>query len=63
MAKRNRLTFKKREKEMARKQKKQDKADRIAARKSGGESEDDPEEIHPTPVDETDAYPPAPVKR
>ena len=54
MAKRNRQTLKKREKEMARRQKKQEKAERIAARKAGGEPGDDPEEGHPAPVDDAD---------
>ena len=39
MAKRNRQTFKKREREMAKKQKRQDKAERIAARKTGPSDE------------------------
>ena len=43
MAKRNRQTFRKREREMAKKQKKQDKVLRIGARKEGGTSEADPE--------------------
>jgi hypothetical protein len=34
MAKRNRQTYKKREREMAKQQRKQDKAERIAARKA-----------------------------
>ena len=74
MAKRNRQAFKKREREMAKKQKKQDKAERIADRKASRRSEDDPEEVKPAPVDDADkpstllAVPvgrsaPAPAKR
>lgn len=44
MARRNRETFKKREREMARKQKKQDKAQRMADRKAGRSSSPLPEE-------------------
>jgi hypothetical protein len=54
MANRNRATFKKREREMAKKQKKQDKAERIADRKANRTSEDDPEEVKPVPVDDAD---------
>lgn len=54
MATRNRATFKKREREMAKKQKKQDKAQRIADRKASRRSEDDPEEANPAPVDDAD---------
>ena len=54
MARRNRQTFKKREREMAKKQKKQDKAERIADRKANRTSEDDPEEVNPAPVDDAD---------
>ena len=42
MTKRNRQTFKKREREMAKKQKKQDKVERLAGRKANRASEDDP---------------------
>ena len=52
MAKRNRQTFKKREREMAKKQKKQDKAERIAERKLDRTSKDDPEEVHMPPVED-----------
>jgi len=44
MAKRNRQTFKKRDREMAKKQKQQDKAERIAARKEGRTPEDEPDQ-------------------
>jgi len=54
MANRNRATFKKREREMAKKQKKQDKAERIAERKANRTSEYDPEEINPASVDDAD---------
>ena len=54
MAKRNRATFKKREREMAKKQKRQDKAERIAARKANHTSEDDSEEVNQAPADDTD---------
>jgi hypothetical protein len=54
MAKRNRQTFKKREREMAKNQKKQDKAERIAERKANRTSEDDPEEVNLAPVDDAD---------
>ena len=54
MANRNRATFKKREREMAKKQKKQDKAERIAARKANHTSEDDSEEVNQASVDDTD---------
>ena len=54
MANRNRATFKKREREMTKKQKKQDKAERIAARKANRTSEDDSEEVNQAPVDDTD---------
>jgi hypothetical protein len=54
MAKRNRQTFKKREREMAKKQKKQDKAERIAERKANRTFDDIPEGADPVPVDDTD---------
>ena len=54
MASRNRASFKKREREMAKKQKKQDKAERMAARRAGRESEDDLKEADPNPMDEID---------
>ncbi len=44
MAKRNRQTSKKRDRETAKRQKQQDKAERIAARKAGRSVEDDPEQ-------------------
>jgi hypothetical protein len=60
MVKRNRQTFKKREREMAKNQKKRDKAERIAERKANRASEDNPEEINPAPVDDADK--PSPLR-
>lgn len=57
MARRNRQTFKKRSREMAKKQKRQEKADRLAARKTGDPNDpaasnsDTPERSNP-PADE-----------
>jgi hypothetical protein len=51
MAQRNRQTFRKHEREMAKKQKKQDKAERIAARKAGRTYEHGPQDAKSTPVD------------
>jgi hypothetical protein len=52
MTKRNRQTFKKREREMAKKQKKQDKAERLAGRKANRTPEDDLQGFNPLSVDE-----------
>ena len=52
MAKRNRQTFKKREREMVKKQKKQDKAEWLAERKANLTTEDDPQEFNPPSVDD-----------
>ena len=49
MAQRNRQTFRKHEREMAKKQKKQDKAERIAARKADRTSKGGPLEVSSTP--------------
>ena len=54
MVTRNRATFKKREREMAKKQKRQDKAQRIADRKANRTAEAYPEEVKPAPVDDAD---------
>jgi len=52
MAKATRQTFKKRQREMAKRQKREDKAKRIAARRAGPDSEDKPEEDGSVPADE-----------
>ncbi len=49
MAKSNRQTFKKRQRESAKKQKKEDKSKRLAARRGDG-SPEDPEEAKPETV-------------
>ncbi len=52
MAKATRQTFKKRQREMAKRQKREDKAKRIAARRAGPDSEDKPKEDDSVPADE-----------
>ena len=54
MAKRNRQTSQKREREMARNQRKRDKAERIAARRADRNPQVDPGRTGPTPGDNSD---------
>jgi len=57
MAKSSRQTFKKRQRELAKKQKSEDKAKRLAARRGDGVSEDQEEEVVPESAKSDDGKP------
>ncbi len=57
MAKSSRQTFKKRQKEMAKKQKKEDKAKRLAARRGVPDSDDNKEILASASIESSDGKP------